>query len=129
MKDKKRIILTCILLLFVLFFISIFFSVINMGNNNIFSKISIGNVSVSKKSKDEAISLLEDLSNKKKSSEIILEYTNNDEKYEKNLDLSIFNINYKIDNSVNRAYALGRKSNIFINNLFSYLLEDILQNV
>ena len=116
MKDKKRIILTCILLLFVLFFISIFFSVINMGNNNIFSKISIGNVSVSKKSKDEAISLLEDLSNKKKSSEIILEYTNNDEKYEKNLDLSIFNINYKIDNSVNRAYALGRKSNIFINN-------------
>ena len=110
MKDKKRIILTCILLLFVLFFISIFFSVINMGNNNIFSKISIGNVSVSKKSKDEAISLLEDLSNKKKSSEIILEYTNNDEKYEKNLDLSIFNINYKIDNSVNRAYALFTKN-------------------
>ena len=116
MKNKKLIIFM-IILLFLVFISLIFFSVINMGNNNIFSKITINNINVSGKSKDEAYSILTKLSDQKKQTEIKLEYSSDDEKYEKIIDLSILNIDYNLDESIQKAYSTGRTGNIFQNNL------------
>ena len=117
MKEKKYKILIIIILIFIFFLASIFFSLLNMNNNNIISKIYINDIDVSKKSKETVSSLLEELSSKKDETEVTLEYINDaKEKYETTLDLSILNIEYNIENSVNEAYSTGRSGNIFQNN-------------
>ena len=115
MKYKKIIII--FLLFFILFIFSVFFSLINMGNSNIFSNIFINNVNLSDKSKENAISLLKNSLEEKNKSEIKIIYTdNNSETYEKSIDLSILNLTFNIENSISSAYNLGRAGNIFQNN-------------
>ena len=114
---KNKILIWSFILFFVFIF-SIFFSIINMGNTNIFSKIYINNINVSSRSKDDANKLLNNLKDKKINKKIKLKYSSKDSSndYEYTLDLSTLNIEYNIEESVGKAYSLGKTGNIFQNN-------------
>ena len=111
MKNKKIIII--IFIVVVVFILSVIFSLLNFGSTDIVSGISIGKVNVSGNSKENTTKLLKKLITEKDKTEINLEYTTNDNKYEKKLDLSVLNIEYNIENSINKAYNIGRNGNIF----------------
>ena len=113
---KNKIILIIVLIIFIVFFIfSVIFSLLNLSDNFI-SGITINDVNISKLNKEKANSMLSSLLNKKEKQEIKLIYTNDKEKYEKNLDLSILNINFNLQDTLNEAYQIGRGKNIFHNN-------------
>ena len=111
MKNKKIIII--IFIVVVVFILSVIFSLLNFGSTDIVSGISIGKVNVSGNSKENTTKLLKKLITEKDKTEINLEYTTNDNKYEKKLDLSVLNIEYNIENSINKAYNIGRNGSIF----------------
>ena len=111
MKNKKIIMIIFIIIVF--FILSIIFSLLNFASSDIFSGISIGNINVSGNSKDNTIKLLDKLIAERDKSNINLEYTADDTKYEKKIDLSILDIEYNIENSVDTAYNIGRNGNIF----------------
>lgn len=111
MKNKKIIIIIFIVVVF--FILSVVFSLLNFGSTDIISGISIGKVNVSGNSKENTTKLLKKLIAERDKTEINLEYTTNDNKYEKKLDLSVLNIEYNIENSINKAYNIGRNGNIF----------------
>lgn len=115
MKNKKILIIVLIIVLIIFFVFSVIFSLLNLSDN-IISGISINNVNISKMSKEEANSKLTSLIDKKLKREINLVYSKDKEIYEKNLDLSILNINYNLQNALNEAYQIGRGKNIFQNN-------------
>ena len=115
MKNKKILIIVLIIVLIIFFVFSVIFSLLNLSDN-IISGISINNVNISKMSKEEANSKLTSLIDKKLKREINLVYSKDKEIYEKNLDLSILNINYNLQNTLNEAYQIGRGKNIFQNN-------------
>ena len=114
MKAKKLLI---ILSLFIIFFIlSIIFSLLNFGSSKIISGISVGNINISNLTKENANNLLKNATSEKSKNEITLEYTNENNKYEKKLDLSILNIDYNLENAINTSYNIGRNGNIFKSN-------------
>ena len=115
MKNKKILIVVIITILSIFFMFSVIFSILNL-NNNIISGISISNVNVSKISREEANSKLTSLIDKKLKHEIKLVYSKDKEIYEKSLDLSILNINYNLQDTLNEAYQIGREKNLFQSN-------------
>lgn len=116
MMKKKYIII--IVILFLIFIASIFFSLLNITNDNIIYGIKINNIDISNKNKEEINSMLSDLISKKISEEIRLEYTNENEKnYEKDVNLSVLNIEYNLEDAISDAYNTSRSGNIFQNNI------------
>ena len=115
MKNKKILIIVLIAILIIFFIFSVIFSLLNL-NDNIISGISINNINISKMSKEEANSKLTSLIDKKIKQEIKLVYSKDKDNYEKNLDLSILNIDYNLQDTLNEAYQIGRGKNIFQNN-------------
>ncbi len=114
-KQKKFVILGIVFIILILCFLfSVIFSVLNMNNSNIFSGITINDIDVSNMSKEEAISKLTEMANKKTNEEIKLLY--NDEDIETTLELSMLDIKYDIVSAVEEAYSYGRTENIFKNN-------------
>lgn len=114
MKNKKIIMI--IVIVFVFFILSVIFSLLNFGSADIISGISIGNVNVSGNSKENTIKVLDKLIIDREKKDINLEYIENDNKYEKKIDLSVLAITYNIESSVNKAYNIGRNGNIFKSN-------------
>jgi len=115
MKNKRIIII--ILIVIICFILSIIFSLLNFGSNKIILGISIGNINISNMTKENANKKLTEVIEKKITPELTLEYTVEDNNYEKKLDLSILSINYNLDNVLNKAYNIGRNGNIFRSNL------------
>lgn len=111
MNHKKIIMIIFIVIVF--FILSVIFALLNFGSTDILSGISIGNINVSGNSKENTTKLLKNLITERDKTDINLEYTTDDNKYEKKIDLSILNIEYNIENSVNKAYNIGRNGNIF----------------
>ena len=114
MKNKKIIIIVILVIIF--FITSIIFSLLNFGSDKIISGVHIANINVSKMTKENASNLLKKIA-AEKNNEITLEYKTENEVYEKKLDLSILNIDFNLDNSINNAYNIGRNGNIFQSNL------------
>ena len=111
MNNKKIIII--VIIVFIFFILSIIFSLLNFGSTDIFYGVSIGKINVSGLSKTNTSQILNNLIHERNNKEIILEYIDENSKYEKKLDLSILDINYNIESSVNKAYSIGRNGNIF----------------
>lgn len=61
-KNKKWIIISIIILFIILLLFSTIFALINIGNEKIIKGISIENIDVSNLTKEEAINLLEEIS-------------------------------------------------------------------
>ena len=111
MNHKKIIMIIFIVIVF--FILSVIFALLNFGSTDILSGISIGSINVSGNSKENTIKLLYKKITDRDKTDINLEYSADDNKYEKKIDLSILNIEYNIENSVNKAYNIGRNGNIF----------------
>lgn len=100
------------IILIILIFISTIFALVNIGNEKIISGISISGVDVSGLSKEEAIAKLNSIYNEKKEKDIKVKY----KEYENTLSPKILEVNYKIEEAVDKACKIGKENNIFINN-------------
>lgn len=118
-----------IVLLFCVLFLSLIFSLINMGNEKIIPKVSIANIDLTNLSKEEArIKLQEDYS--MPSTDTTIDIVINGQKY----TTPITNVGLVPDYEAmaQNAYNIGREGNIFSNNykilgayIFGYNLEPI----
>lgn len=109
--NENKIILMLFLLL--ILFVSFFFAVININNENIISRVSINNIDLSDLSKEEAILKLQEKFNFINSTETIDIYVN-DIKYTTQINSLGITPNYEA--MVNNAYEIGRTNNILVNN-------------
>ena len=113
-KRKKRIIL--ILVIVVLLLITgIFctgFALVNINSTTILPGISIRNIDVGGLTKEEAINAITEQVNYEKTKKIQLNA--NGEKT--SITLEQIEINYLVEEAVNKAYEIGRNGNIFQNN-------------
>ncbi len=113
-KRKKQIIITLVLVV-ILLAIGIFctgFALLNINDTKILSGISIRNISVGGLTKEEAIETLNRTLEHEKTREVKL--TANGET--STITLEQIEIEYLVEDAVNRAYEIGRNGNIFHNN-------------
>lgn len=103
--------------------ISTIFSLINIGNDKIYQNISIENFSVSGKTLDEAREEITKKIEEKEESNITLK----SQDFETTISFSQLNVTRKTNEAVEKAYAIGRKSNIIINN-YQILFTNFTQN-
>ena len=114
-RNKKRYIILAVvigLILIIGLFISTIFALANISNNNIINGISIAGIDVSRLSKEDAKAKIEAIYNEKKEKDIPLKHG----EYETTLSPILMEVNYKIDEAVEKAYSIGKSSNIFVNN-------------
>ncbi len=111
-EDKSKKIIIRIIVIFAIILFSIIFSLINMGNDKIYSKITIQNISVANKTSNEANDDLEKIYRENQINGIKL--IHND--YETTISYDQMDITANIDNAVQQAYMIGRKGNIISNN-------------
>ena len=96
----------------ILVIISVIFAIINIGNKNIIKGVNISKIDVSQMSKEKAKETLEEIYIKFQSNEIYLEYG----EFESTTTFEALEVQYKIEDAVNKAYEIGRKGNLFIDN-------------
>ena len=112
-KRKKMLVIVFLIILFILLIFSVFFSLININNNNILNGISINNIDISGLSKEDATSKLSDIINNKKEKNLNIK-TNSDEEITETYDY--LEVNYNLNDCINKAFNIGRSGNIFKNN-------------
>lgn len=118
--NGKRIKITIII--FLVFFFSIIFSLINIGNEKIHNNISIQQVNVAGMSQSEAEETLNKDLREKKLNQIKLKHND----YEMTLSYEQLNVSYDINKAIGEAYGTGRTGNIVTNNysiLISYFIK------
>ena len=108
----KRKILIIVVILFIVAFFSVIFSLINMGNDKIYSNIKIEGISVSGKEQEELNTELNKIYNEKKINGIKLKHGD----YETTISYDQLGISAKIGDAVTKAYSIGRDGNIISNN-------------
>lgn len=111
-KKKTTILIISITIIMLLLIVSTIFSIININNENIISGISIEGIDISGLSKKEAMDKIQNLYQEKKQKEIGIRY----KEYETSLNSTIIEVNYEVESAVDKAYLIGRDSNIFVNN-------------
>lgn len=132
-KSKKKIVATVsiiVVLLLILLACSTVFGIANMNSNKIANGIFIGNVDVSGKTKEEAKKLLEEKISSKKTEDLKIKTdvkTEEDKDYTGVISFEQIKVDYNLDESVEQAYAIGRDSNVFVNN-FNVLKTLIAKN-
>ena len=114
MKKKVIVIIT---LLAALAFFSIMFSIVNLNNNKIYSKITIQNLSVSGKEQETVNEELNKKYSQKKLDGIKLIHGD----YETTISFDQLGVSTNIADACAKAYAIGRNGNIISNN-YSILL-------
>ena len=114
MKKKVIVIIT---LLAALAFFSIMFSIVNLNNNKIYSKITIQNLSVSGKEQETVNEELNKKYSQKKLDGIKLIHGD----YETTISFDQLGVSANIADACAEAYAIGRNGNIISNN-YSILL-------
>lgn len=121
-KIKVKTIILIIIAIFILLFLSVIFSLLNMGNSRIYKNIYVQGVDVSKKERQEAEELVKKLYREKQLKGITLKHND----FELNISFEQLGINPNIEKSVEQAYSIGRVGSIFTNNyeiLFSNFLK------
>ena len=111
-KTLKRMLIIIAIMFLILVIISVIFAIINIGNKNIIKGVNISKIDVSQMSKEKAKETLEEIYIKFQSNEIYLEYG----EFESTTTFEALEVQYKIEDAVNKAYEIGRKGNLFIDN-------------
>lgn len=114
-KSKKKIkIILISLIVFVLLLMSfsIVFALININNKNIIDGIKIDGIDVGGLSKEQAIEKISKEAENKTNINIPLKH----EEYEEILSPKDIDVKFNVPEAVDKAYKIGRESNIFINN-------------
>ncbi len=120
-KKKKWILpVSIVSVLVIAIFFSTIFAFVNINNQKIINGVSIAGIDVSGLSKEEANAKIADIYEKKKESEIEIQY----QEYEATLNPTLMEVNYEIEKALEEAFLIGKGDNIFINNydiLFSFV--------
>ena len=124
LNNNKKIIIILSIIAF-LIFISVIFSLINIGNNKIYPNIKVEGVSVYGKEQEEANTDLNRIYNEKKLAGIKLKQGD----YETTISFDQLGINPNIGDAVTKAYSIGRSGNILINNYNILLRYFIPKNI
>lgn len=118
----KVILIPTIILLLILLFISVIFSLINIGNAKIAKGVKIGTIDVSNLNKEEATLKLQNWYKETALNNIKINY----EELEENITIEQFESNIDIDKAIKEAYLVGKSGNIIKDNydiLFSMLFQ------
>lgn len=110
MRRKTKIKIVALIIFLCIF--SIMFSLINMGNDKIYSNIQIQGVSVAHMKQEEARNQLKTMYNKKKDNQLIVKHND----LELEISYDELDIKNNIDDMVEKAYSVGRNGNIITNN-------------
>ena len=108
--EKVWIIVTIILLIIAMF--STIFAVMNSRNNKMIKGIKIDQIDVSKMTKEDVRNVLEDIYSKKAENEIYFVYG----EFESITTYTALEVQFQIDEAIKKAYEVGRKGNLFIDN-------------
>lgn len=114
-KNKKWgiiLIITVILLIIILLFSTIF-AILNMKSGKIVKGIFINQIDVSNMTKEDAKNTVQNIYSKKEENEIYLTYG----EFDSTTTYKALEVEYKIDDAIERAYEIGRKGNLFKDNL------------
>ncbi len=111
-KKLKKIVISIIIVALVALLFSTVFALTNINNEKIISGVTIKGIEVSGLTKEEAIAKLETTYTAKLENNIMLQY----EDFESELNPTLMEVNYNIEEAVDEAYSLGRNGNIFANN-------------
>lgn len=106
------IILITIIVLAIGAIFSTIFAVINLWNPKIINGIKIANIDVSKMTKDEVKTTLEEMYSTKAEKEIYLKYG----EFDSTTTYEALEVQYKIDEAIEQAHQIGRKGNILTDN-------------
>lgn len=101
-----------IMLIVIVILLSIVFSLMNIGNEKIHKNISVQQINIEQKTCDEASSILKNIYNEKRERQIQLK----NEDFESTVSYEQLEVDAKIDEAVEKAYAIGRTGNIITNN-------------
>ena len=118
-KTKELYISISLVIIAFIFLFSIIFSLLNIFNSNIIYGIYINDLDVSNLSKEQAKSLLIQMSEEKKSSNFTINFLSkesNDVAYSSEFSFLPLNIDYSLSEAIENAYNFGRNGNIFQNN-------------
>lgn len=124
MNNKKKLLIIGILLIFVVF-ISIIFSIVNMGYTKIHKNISISSIDVSHIEKSDAEEKIKKAYREKQIDGIILKHND----FEINLSYEQLGISPDFDSALQKAYGIGRTGNIITNNYALILVNFIKRNI
>lgn len=118
---NKKIIIVCsvIAIAIIIAIFSTIFALINSNNEKILNGISINGISVSGKDKDEVKKLLAEKTEAKRTEDLVVKLdtkTKDGEEYKGIVSFEQLQLNYKLDEAIEKAYSIGRDSNIFVNN-------------
>lgn len=121
MSKKKKIIIisTIVAIIAILAILSVIFAIINHSNDKVLNGITLNGVEVGGKTKDEIKTMLEEKVNAKKTEDLIVKLnaqTEDGENYKGAVSFEQLQLNYNLDDAINKAYNVGRDSNIFVNN-------------
>ncbi len=120
-KSKKKVIIisSIVVVVIILAILSTIFALINKNNDKILNGITINGVEVAGKTKEEIKTMLEEKVNAKKTEDLIVKLnaqTEDGEPYKGAISFEQLQLNYKLDEAIDKAYNIGRDSNIFVNN-------------
>ena len=113
--DKKRIkkiVISIIIVFITILLFSTVFAFANINNEKIISGVKIEGIEVSGLSKEEAKAKIETAYSEKINQNIELKY----QEFDSELNPTLMEVKYDIESAIDQAYALGRDSNIFVNN-------------
>lgn len=109
---KMLLIVTFAIIILIILSACTVFAVLNYNNTKIIKGVSINGVDVSNLTIDEAKGKLNSIINQEETKNIKLRY----EDYELTLVPEQIEVKFDIEEAINKAYAIGRESNIFVNN-------------
>lgn len=120
-KSNKKVIIICsiIAIIIVIAILSTIFALINSKNEKMLNGISINGISVSGKDKDEVKEILSEKIEAKKTEDLVVKLdakTEEGAEYKGVISFEQLQLNYKLDEAIEKAYNIGRDSNIFVNN-------------
>ena len=120
-KANKKAIIICsiIAIIIVIAILSTIFALINSKNEKMLNGISINGISVSGKDKDEVKEILSEKIEAKKTEDLVVKLdakTEEGAEYKGVISFEQLQLNYKLDEAIEKAYNIGRDSNIFVNN-------------
>lgn len=114
-KRKSKLDLILIIFIITLMLLAIFstiFALLNTRNDKIIKGIQIAQIDVSRMTKEQAKTTLEEIYSKKAENEIYLTYG----EFETTTTYRALEVQYKIDEAIEQAYEVGRQGNLFKDN-------------
>lgn len=126
-KENKKIkigiwVIVSIIIITIIGLLSTMFAIVNIGNSKMMKGISIGGIDVSGMTKEETEKQLKEMYSARGQKEIYLTYG----KFEGTITYETLEVQYQVEKAIKEAYEIGRKGNIFLDNI--EILKTLIEN-